>query len=80
MITDCAGLVYFSSWRCFNRKYSIGREAHLDSCTHELICTPKLLKSGTGLKASFMSYLTKGIQVQIAGRIDGKEISRVEWS
>lgn len=52
LITDCAGLVYFSSWLCFNRKYSIGREAHLDSCTHELICTPKLLKSGTGLKAS----------------------------
>ncbi|KAK9982739.1 hypothetical protein SO802_035338 [Lithocarpus litseifolius] len=22
---------------------------------------------------------TKGIQVQIAGRIDGKEIARVEW-
>jgi hypothetical protein len=41
LITDCAGLVYFSSWLCFNRKYSIGREAHLDSCTHELICTPK---------------------------------------
>ena len=22
---------------------------------------------------------TKGVQVQIAGRIDGKEIARVEW-
>ncbi|CAK9173708.1 unnamed protein product [Ilex paraguariensis] len=59
LITDCAGLVYFSSWLCFNRIYFDWKR--LDSCTHELICTPKLLKSGTGLKASLMSYLTKGI-------------------